>query len=108
VYVERFHRYTFGDLGGGVGRLSSDPLFTSNLAGLPATYVITCEHEPLRDQGEAYAKRMADAGVPTVLRREPGMAHNFMLWDMISPACAAASDRVAADVTNALRFPRRP
>jgi hypothetical protein len=31
------------------------------------------------------------------------MVHNFMLWDTISPACAAAADRVAADLAASLR-----
>ena len=34
------------------------------------------------------------------------MVHNFLLWDMISPACAAAADRVAADLAVALRAAR--
>ena len=81
------------------------PLYADHLGGLPATVVVTCEHDPLRDQGEAYGRRLADAGVPTVVRREPGMVHNFMLWDLISPACAAAADRVAADVASRLTTP---
>jgi hypothetical protein len=43
--------------------------------------------------------------MPTTLRREPGMVHNFMLWDIISPACAAAADRVASDMRAALIAP---
>ncbi|MDQ6617522.1 MAG: alpha/beta hydrolase [Actinomycetota bacterium] len=78
------------------------PLFAPDLSGLPAAIVITCEHDPLRDQGEAYADRLREAGVPTIVRREEGMVHNFMLWDNISPACAAALDRVAADLAAAL------
>ena len=78
------------------------PLFASNLAGLPASIVITCEHDPLRDQGEAYAKRSREAGVETMARRETGMVHNFLLLDLVSPACAAAADRVAADIGSAL------
>ena len=42
-------------------------------------------------------------GVTTTVRREQGMVHNFMLWDTISPACAAAADRVAADLAASLR-----
>ena len=78
------------------------PLHTPDLAGVPTAIVITCEHDPLRDQGEAYARRLRQAGVPTSLRREPGMVHNFMLWDTISPACAAAADRVADDLAAAV------
>jgi acetyl esterase len=78
------------------------PLCAPDLTGLPAAIVITCEHDPLRDQGEAYAARLRDAGVLRTGRREQGMVHNFMYWDLISPACAAAADRVAADLRSAL------
>jgi acetyl esterase len=79
------------------------PLFAPDLTGLPTAFVITAEHDPLRDQGEAYAGHLREAGVTTTVRREQGMVHNFMLWDTISPACAAAADRVAADLAASLR-----
>jgi acetyl esterase len=85
-----------------LGDPAVSPLFAPDLSRLPPTVIVTCEHDPLRDQGEALAQRLQAAGTPTELRREVGMVHNFLLWDLQSPACAAAGDRIADDLARLL------
>lgn len=74
------------------------PLHAPDLSGLPSALIVSAEHDPLRDESEAYGRRLHEAGVVVEVRREPGLIHNFMLLDEISPACAAAADRVADDL----------
>ncbi|WP_284989112.1 alpha/beta hydrolase [Arthrobacter sp. efr-133-TYG-120] len=54
------------------------PIKREDLAGLPAALVITAEHDPVRDEGELYGRRLAEAGVETKVTRYPGANHGFV------------------------------
>ncbi|MFL6171433.1 MAG: alpha/beta hydrolase [Marmoricola sp.] len=53
------------------------PLLSDKLGTLPPTLVVTCEHDPLRDEGEELALRLAEAGVAVVATRYLGQLHGF-------------------------------
>lgn len=56
----------------------------------------TASHDILRDQGEAYAQRLEESGVPVFARRYDGMVHSFLRHSDVSAAAAAANAEICA------------
>jgi acetyl esterase len=56
------------------------PIRAPSLAGLPPTYLITAEFDPLRDEGIAFARRLADEGVDVTHAHRADANHGFLLW----------------------------
>ncbi|MBI4909327.1 MAG: alpha/beta hydrolase [Acidobacteria bacterium] len=77
------------------------PLLEPDLSGLPPALVITAECDPLRDEGEAYARRLEAAGVPVTCTRYEGMIHPFFTLSAYMPRAFDAYQQVAEMVANA-------
>lgn len=78
----------------------ASPLRTSDLSGLPPALIITAELDPQRDEGEAYAQRLREAGCLVTHTRYPGVLHGFFQMGGV----IAAGNTAIAEVSAYLRL----
>jgi acetyl esterase len=91
-------------------RQRRDPLvsvaFTEKIPeNLAPAYVATAGFDPLRDEGEAWARRLADSGVDVTLKRFPGLIHGFFNIVGVGRSNRAAVAEIAAQLKAALHGP---
>jgi acetyl esterase len=94
-----FDCYTRGGVDASQWRIS--PLRVPDVRGVAPALVITGEYDPLRDEGEAYAQRLRDAGVEVEGHRYPGMVHAFFGLSLAFDASKDAVQRVATALRRA-------
>jgi acetyl esterase len=71
----------------------ASPARAGTLIGLPPAYVLTAGGDPLRDEGDEYARRLKEAGVPVAYRHFPGQFHGFFtMGKLLQQANVAASE----------------
>jgi acetyl esterase len=92
-----FELYTGGDDTVDPDHPRLSPHF-GDLEGVAPALVVTAEFDPLRDEGEAYADRLAEAGVEVHRVRYDGLVHNFQDMGQFSPAAVAATDDMVARI----------
>jgi acetyl esterase len=82
------------------------PLLADSHAGLPPAYIAVAEHDPLRDEGLAYAEAIGAAGVDVTLDRGEGMIHGYLRAIGSSARAAASLQRMGAWLAERFHAPR--
>jgi acetyl esterase len=80
----------------------ASPLRAPSLAGLPPTVIAIAEHDPLHDEGRAYADALRSAGVPVEEKLFTGQMHGFLSMYKVLPASEEAIEWIADRVTSAI------
>jgi acetyl esterase len=80
----------------------ASPMRAQSLTGLPPAHVVTAEYDVLRDEGEAYAAKLRQAGVPVTSKRYDGQIHNFFTMAHVLTQGAAAGEEISGVLRRAL------
>lgn len=81
----------------------ASPLRADDLGGLPPAFVLTAEYDLLRGEGEAYARRLEEASVPTTHRHYDGVFHGFFNMALFLDRAKAAQEEAGTAVRAALQ-----
>jgi len=74
----------------------ASPAHASTLTGLPSAYVLTAGADPLRDEGDEYARSLKQAGVPVTYRHFPGQFHGFFTMGKLLQQANVAVGEIGA------------
>lgn len=81
----------------------ASPLKATDFSHLPPAWIVTASHDPLRDEGKAYADRLRAAGVVASYRCYDGMIHGFMTMSGAVDTALEAINDTAASLKQALK-----
>ena len=80
------------------------PIRADSHVGLPAATIVTAELDPLRDEGEAYGRRLIESGVDVEMVREAGQIHGFFAFEEIVPSANRAIVAICSRLRAALQI----
>ncbi len=99
--LEYYRAQYLGDPGRAL-KPDASPFLAKDLGGLPPAHVVTAEFDVLRDDGEAYAARLREAGVIAGVKRYRGMIHSFIVLNGVFSKAESAVDDCAAKLRESL------
>ena len=82
------------------------PLLAEDFTGLPPAYIHTGQFDPFGDEGEAYATKLAGAGVAVHGRNHPGMIHFFYCMPRMIPYAREMARIIGAEIRHAVQLPQ--
>lgn len=80
----------------------TSPAAIDDLSGLPPAVVLTAGYDPLRDEGEQYARRLSNSGVNVTECHYPDQIHGFAFMPVVTPRAPAALSELVATICGAL------